>query len=169
MDERTKVGTLLHREHVKTLDAMENLESFLQMHSRRDPPKPGNAETTKILQSLLGDLAGEMGRHFSFEENWLFPLLSERGHSGIVAMLTEEHEIIRPLARVLARGAATALAGAGFLPQGWQEFHDRASELCERETFHIQKEETGLIGALPFLLDADTDTRLAELYVAEAC
>ena len=168
MDEPTKVGTLLHGEHVKTLEAMENLERFLQRHSRRDPPKPGNAETTEILQSLLGDLAGEVDRHFSFEENRLFPLLAERGHNGIVAMLTEEHEIIRPLVRELAREAATALAGAGFLPQGWQEFHDRASELCERETFHIQKEEMGLIGALPFLLDADTDTRLAELYVAEA-
>ena len=164
---RNRVCQKLYEEHAAVQALLQRLEQAVAKQ-RDDVPDAKDPLLAKLMTDVASELPGEVDRHFSFEENRLFPLLAERGHNGIVAMLTEEHEIIRPLARELAQEAATALAGAGFLPQSWQEFHDRASELCERETFHIQKEEMGLIGALRFLLDADTDTRLAELYVAEA-
>jgi hemerythrin-like domain-containing protein len=166
MDEQTKVGALLHGEHLKSIEAMQNLEDFVLRHAPGRPPQAGDGETREILQSLLGDLVGEIDRHFAFEESRIFPLLMERGHQGVVFMLTEEHEIIRPLALELKQEAETALAAGGFAPQAWKAFHERAIEFCERETFHIQKEEMGLLGSLPFLLDNDTDAQLAELYAS---
>jgi hypothetical protein len=43
-------------------------------------------------------------------------------------------------------------------------FRDAGAELVEREIFHIQKEEMGLLAAISALVDRDTDARLAETY-----
>ena len=45
-----------------------------------------------------------------------------------------------------------------------RQFRDTGGELVEREIFHIQKEEMGLLAAISALLDEAEDTALAETY-----
>ncbi|MEW5728037.1 MAG: hemerythrin domain-containing protein, partial [Pseudomonadota bacterium] len=52
----------------------------------------------------------------------------------------------------------------GFDDASWRDFADAAHELVEREIFHIQKEEMGLLAAISALVDPATDQRLAEAY-----
>ncbi len=161
---QTQIGTLLHEEHLQTIRSLQRLEDFLANQSPKRPPDLSKPEVRKILGDVLGDLAKEVDRHFTFEEDNLFTILTEQGEMGIVMMLSEEHGVIRPLALELAEEAEAALGGDGFTADGWPEFHERARELCEREVFHIQKEEMGLLAAISALVDGETDSRLASEY-----
>ncbi len=161
---QTQIGTLLHEEHLQTIRSLQRLEEYLASQSAKRPPDLSKPEARKVLGDVLGDVAKEVERHFGFEENELFTILSEQGEVGIVFMLTEEHGVIRPLALELAEEAAAALAGKGFSADEWVDFHERGRELCEREIFHIQKEEMGLLAAISALVDADTDSDLAGRY-----
>jgi hypothetical protein len=81
-------------------------------------------------------------------------------------MLTHEHRSILPLAIQVA-DLALAAADAGFTDASWSEFKDAGSELIEREIFHIQKEEMGLISAISALIDPEADEELADIYRRE--
>ncbi|MBX9634436.1 MAG: hemerythrin domain-containing protein [Magnetospirillum sp.] len=154
------MGTLLHEDHMSTIATLQTLEEFLGRH--RAAPKVD--ETAKaFLIRLAATLREEVEKHFGFEENHLFPVFVERGETGIVMMLTHEHRAILPLAVQVAE-LATAAVEAGFNDQAWLDFRDAGSELVEREIFHVQKEEMGLLAAISALIAPEVDARLAETY-----
>ena len=116
-----------------------------------------------VLKRLSRTLRAEVEKHFGFEENHLFPVFVEQGETGIVMMLTHEHRSILPLALQVA-DIADAAQAAGFTDETWRNFRDAGGELVEREIFHIQKEEMGLLAAISALVEPEVDTRLAETY-----
>jgi hemerythrin-like domain-containing protein len=167
----TKIAALLHEEHQHTIKALQGLEEYLLTQTSRRLPNLADPKVRALLENVLLSVAAEVERHFGFEENHLFRVLIDQGEAGIAAFLTEEHATILPLAQGLAVQARAALAGEGFTPEGWKEFHRGGIELCEREIFHIQKEEMGLLAAISMYVDGDADAQLAEIYkalVAEA-
>lgn len=154
----TRIGEHLHQEHRSTLDALYALENLL---GRRAPTLDGDARAT--LESLARALEDDVTGHFGFEEEHLFPVLRQAGAAFMVDMLTAEHAAIRPLAEEVRAAIDRALAAGAFDPAEWPGFESAARELIDRETFHIQKEEMGLLGALAQVLEADIDRRLAEM------
>jgi iron-sulfur cluster repair protein YtfE (RIC family) len=160
---QTETGALLHTDHVATIQALQTLEGFLARNARKAPDAAGDEAVRKALQSLIDTLSNEVGRHFGFEEEHLFPLLAERGEAGIGEFLKQEHATILPLAEEVAATARTALA-QGFTDESWRRFHAAGLELVEREIFHIQKEEMGLLAAISMLVDPAADRELAERF-----
>ncbi|MGE5476068.1 MAG: hemerythrin domain-containing protein [Bacteroidales bacterium] len=158
---QTQTGALLHEDHMATIETLQRLEEFLGRN--RKPPALDQA-ALEFLDGLARTLRTEVESHFGFEENHLFPEFTRRGETGIVMMLTMEHRAILPLAVQVAELAAEAVQAGAFAEQAWRDFADGGAELVEREIFHVQKEEMGLLAAISALLDADADARLAETY-----
>lgn len=156
----TRIGEALHTEHMRTMEALDTLETLT---TNRRPPNP--VESADLLESIARNLDEDVSRHFGFEEEHLFPLLRDAGAGFMVDMLTGEHAEIRPLAESL-RDSCRALATGNLDPALWDSFRADARELIERETFHIQKEEMGLLAALSQVLDAKEDAILAERHAA---
>lgn len=157
---QTRIGSLLHRDHMSTIETLQALEEFMGRH--RAPPKIDD-DVGAFLGRLAKTLKEEVECHFGFEENHLFPVFVQLGETGIVMMLTQEHRTILPLAVQVAELSLAAVQ-SGFDAQSWRDFRDSGSELVEREIFHIQKEEMGLLSAISALVDPDVDARLAETY-----
>ena len=156
----TAVGQKLHEEHLSTLGILNTLEGVILGRSADNPmdlSSPGNRE---YLEQLITVMDQDVTQHFGFEEEMIFPILRENGAADIAEMLFQEHEIIRPLAGHLKTMATDALQ-TGFDRARWSEFRARIIELMEREAFHIQKEEMGMVRVLAHFIDAETDQRLA--------
>jgi len=160
----TQIGALLHEEHMHTIQALQRMEEFLLKQTSRRVPDVTDATVREILEGLLSNVAAEVERHFGFEQDHLFVVLTNRGEGGIAAFLTEEHATILPLAQELAATATEALSGKGFDEASWKAFHRKGVELCEREMFHIQKEEMGLLAAISMFVDDEADAALAAKY-----
>jgi len=160
---QTQTGALLHQAHMTTIEALQALEEFLG--ANRKIPARSDAVTAQ-LRTLGATLRSEVESHFAFEENHLFKAFIARGETGIVTMLTHEHRTILPLALQVAE-AAEAAAEAGFTDGAWDEFKETGAELIEREVFHIQKEEMGLLSAISALVGPEADADLAEIYRRE--
>lgn len=160
---QTQTGALLHEDHMATIESLQRLEEFLGRH--RAAPKLDEDATT-FLRALAKTLRDEVESHFGFEETHLFPEFTQRGETGIVMMLTMEHRAILPLAILVSQLAAEAANTGAFAEQAWRDFRDNGLELVEREIFHVQKEEMGLLAAISALLDPETDARLADTYRA---
>lgn len=164
MDYRFQVSRVMHEEHVAVLALMERLTSVIGRLDARTPPVPDTD-----LQSLLRDLPhaidAEIGRHFDFEEEHLFPLMNADGEQENVDLLLEQHGEIRPLGDRLAPLARGAQAN-GFTMESWREFHRLAADFADRLSTHAQLEEASMVPQIDDLLDAETDTRLAETYRA---
>lgn len=161
---QTETGSLLHLDHMSTIETLQALDAFIGQH-RKAPAM--NADSQDFLRKLARTLRDEVERHFGFEENHLFPVFVERGETGIVMMLTQEHRVILPLA-VRVADLASGAAESGFSDADWQEFREAGAELAEREIFHVQKEEMGLLAAISALVDPAVDARLAQAYRALA-
>lgn len=159
-----QVPACIHREHRETLALLERLEAALGRGT--SPPAAGDADWSRLLAELDANLANEVGRHFDFEEEELFPLLAEGGDRDIALLLAEEHEAILKLAEHIT-GLIRAGA-AGLSPDAWVEFRYLALELVERQVAHIQKEEMSLLPVLEDMLDAERDGELLERYLASA-
>ncbi|KJS41970.1 MAG: hypothetical protein VR70_04550 [Rhodospirillaceae bacterium BRH_c57] len=158
----TRIGACLHAEHQTTLAALNDLELLARF---RSPPDVADATTQARLADIARVLEEDVSRHFGFEEAELFPLLRTAGAGFMVDMLLAEHEDIRPIAEelsVVARAGATD----GFDAAAWGRFRKLAEDIIDRETFHVQKEEMGLLAALSQVLDADQDAALAERHAA---
>lgn len=156
----SRTRALLHEDHMSTIETLQALEEWIGRH--RTAPA-ADATVVDFLSRVERTLREEVEKHFGFEENHLFPVFVGLGETGIVTMLTHEHRSILPLAVRVAELAAAAL-DSGFDDRTWRDFADNGQELVEREIFHIQKEEMGLLAAISSLVDADTDARLAEVY-----
>lgn len=161
----TRVGQLLHEDHLNTIAALQRLEQFLARQGLRNVPLTSDEATQKILRDVTKIVADEVGRHFGFEETHLFPALAEAGESGMTEFLMEEHASILPIAERCAELAKQAME-SGFTEESWKNFHQSGMELVEREVFHIQKEEMGLLAAIGALIDAEADFKLSEAFGA---
>jgi hemerythrin-like domain-containing protein len=156
----TQVGRMLDEEHRASLDLLDRVEQAMGRARQGDPQLAG------LLARLAGMVDNDLGRHFRFEEEHVFPRLVEAGDGGIAQLMLQEHEDIREVAAELlplVRGAAVRTLDS----QEWDRLRLATLELVERELSHIQKETMAVLPALEDLLDADTDAELALSY-AEA-
>ena len=156
----SKVGQLLHQDHLQAIALLQKLEEFLVGQTSKRPPDVKNDQVTLLLKDVSRIIDDEITRHFGFEEGHLFPALAEAGETGMTAFLAHEHGLIRPVAEELGGLARQALE-SGFTPESWKQFHSLGLEMVEREIFHIQKEEMGLLAAISALIDPMTDAELA--------
>jgi hemerythrin-like domain-containing protein len=157
----TQTGRMLDEEHRRNLDLLERMERAIA----------GAPEATPDLRKLLGEFAHSMevdiGRHFEFEEQHLFPRLAEAGDGSIAALMREEHEAIREVAEELLPLARDAAQGR-IDEEAWDRLRLGTLELIERQVSHIQKETMAVLPLLDDLLDADSDGELALEYAATA-
>ncbi len=163
MMNQTRIGALLHEDHMATLRTLNDLDAFVQRQGAT-PPDLAQPSVRKSLDALVATVADEVGNHFGFEEEHLFPRLADAGEGMIGEVLRQEHKVILPLGSALSDAVKAAYDAGGFSAEAWQDFRGKAAELVERETFHIQKEEMGLIAAISMLLDSDDDAELAMQY-----
>ena len=162
----TQIGRLLHEDHQRCLGAVQNLETLL---SRQGPRKVADVTDPKVRSVLVeakGVLAQETATHFAFEEDHLFPLLAEVGEQHMILPLKSEHDAIGPVAEDVVRLIADGLKAGAFTPDAWAQLHDLGLELAERQIFHVQKEEMGLLAGIGMMLEPDVDSRLADTYRA---
>jgi hemerythrin-like domain-containing protein len=165
MSFNNRVSQVLHEEHRATVALMERLEQFIARHRRGGPPNIADSGAAQLLSDLATGVQAEVQRHFDFEEQHLFTYLNAIGDEAIGAHLTDEHSTMRPLGVRVANMAREASAG-GFDQAKWDEFRRLGAELCERMLAHVQKEEMALLPLLEENMDADTEMRLYEGYVA---
>ncbi len=163
MFDSTRTGSLLHREHETTLASLNQLEALLNRQGFKKPADMNDPKAQTAVRDAVATLANEIGRHFAFEEEHLFPLLSETGEEDIGEFLKEEHDSIRPLAEEAVTLGRAALK-EGFDEASWKRFHQISSELIEREIYHIQKEEMSVLAAISSVLDEAADRELAARY-----
>ncbi len=156
----SKIGQLLHQDHVQAIALLQKLEQFLIGQTSKRPPDVANDAVKALLKDVAYIIDDEITRHFGFEEGHLFPALAEAGETGMTTFLAHEHGMIRPVAQELGVLARAAMQD-GFTPESWKQFHSLGLEMVEREVFHIQKEEMGLLSAISALLDPMTDAELA--------
>lgn len=166
MTAQPTLGDLLHKEHLDTLAVINALEGRLSGGRAKTPMTAADPGDEALLRRLAERIANDDGRHFVFEEENLFPVLDLLGFGQITAMLRGEHEVIRGLGQELRdlteRGLVSSLD-----PAAWTSFRELAADLINIESFHIQKEEMGIISRLPLLVDTATGAQLAERYLAQ--
>lgn len=157
-----QVSQALDTEHRNNLDLLGRVEQALargRSSAEQDP------EFTRLAGAFVRAIDEDIGRHFDFEEQQLFPRLADAGEGDIAALLQEEHDAIREVAEEtlpLARAAAAGtLAAADF-----DALRRGALELVERQVSHIQKETMALLPMLDDLLDEELDRELAFAYVS---
>lgn len=157
------IAQRLHAEHLRTLDVLAQLDDRIMGAAKGRPLDPGDAADRALIAQLTRMLDEDIERHYRFEEEHLFPHLAGAGFAEITRMLADEHGNVRHFADRLRRLAADA-AAAPLDADGWAEFRDVAMDLANSATFHIQKEEMGVIRSLPALLDAASAAALARLH-----
>ena len=162
----SQTGQLLHDDHMATIEMLRRLDTLLSQHSIKKVPDLASPNIRAIFSDTRSILEREMGRHFGFEEEHLFPRLVDLGQSCMTNLLKAEHRAILPVAEDVARLMGEALAASTMSDCGWRQLRERAEELIEREANHIQKEEMGLLTAIASLVDADEDARLAAAFRA---
>ncbi len=155
----SQVSRMLDDEHRANIELLGKVEHMLSRTTRYDPAAAG------LVGQLVRMLEHDVERHFVFEEEQLFPRMTESGDGGMAALLQEEHAAIRdvseellPLARMAARGSIA--------PDEWTDLRRLALELIERQVAHIQKETMALLPLLDDLLDEEADRELTFAYSA---
>jgi hemerythrin-like domain-containing protein len=158
-----QVSRTLDDEHRANLDLLGRVE---QAFARA--PRTGNARDGELAQ-LAGafgrHVEQDIGRHFVFEERELFPRMSDAGDGDMAALLVEEHDAIRAVAREVLPLAQAAAAGT-LDDAGWTALKRGALEMVERQVAHIQKETMALLPLLDDLLDDADDRELSFAYAA---
>jgi hemerythrin-like domain-containing protein len=155
----SQVSRILDEEHRNNIALLGKIEQMVSRVARYDPSVAG------LVGQFVGSLENDVERHFRFEEEQLFPRMTDHGDGGMVALLTEEHEAIREVAAELLPLAAQAASGA-IDEAGWATLRRSALELIERQVSHIQKETMALLPLLDDLLEEADDRELAFAYAA---
>jgi Uncharacterized conserved protein len=157
----TQVGRMLDEEHRTNLDLLARVEQAIGR-------APGvSDELTTLLQRFAHAMEFDIGRHFQFEEEFLFPRMAEAGDGAMAELMTEEHQSIREVAAELLP-LVRAVAAGQVDEESWDRLRMLTLELVERQVSHIQKETMALLPLLDDLLDPNTDGELALEYAAEA-
>lgn len=155
----SQVSRMLDDEHRANIALLGQVEQMIARSPRWNPEHAG------LMRQLAALLENDVERHFGFEEEQLFPRMTEQGDGGMASLLQEEHEAIRevctellPLARRAAQGSIDE--------SGWSELRPLALELVERQVAHIQKESMALLPLLDDMLDEEADRELAFAYAS---
>ena len=143
-----QVNRRLHEEHDAVIALCARLSATLAA---------GKSDGT-LMRDAAAALAGEVERHFAFEERDLFPRLAAAGEGDMVELFLEEHVAIRAAAERFIALVKRNAAHAELKPVGL--------ELAERLAAHAQKEEMSLLPTLEDLLDEGTDHELACAYAS---
>jgi iron-sulfur cluster repair protein YtfE (RIC family) len=98
-----QVSQALDDEHRANLELLGRAE---RVYARPDDP-----EARPLAGQLVRHLEHEIGRHFGFEEEQLFPRMADAGDGDLAEMLREEHDTIRAVADELLPLARAAAAG----------------------------------------------------------
>jgi len=165
MHATTKTGRLVHDDHDRTTELLNRLEAHLKQAETRGIPPIADPEVRTLVGDLNGLLEHELGPHFDFEEQQLFPLVAEAGGHEMVQHLWDEHVAMRPVGRRLQRYCALALA-EGFDEESYGAFVHFGWDLLEKLEHHLQVEETSFLMAVEALMLAnpDIDERIAGTY-----
>jgi hemerythrin-like domain-containing protein len=155
-----QVSRTLDREHAVNLELLARVEQACA-HA----PRGKDGQLRALVDSFAAHLEHEIGRHFGFEEQELFPRLQAAGSGDITALLLEEHEAIRGVAAELLPLAQAVKAGT-LHEAGWAQLRRCALELVERLRAHIEKETLGLLPMVDDVLDEDEDQALVLAYAA---
>lgn len=143
-----QVNRRLHEEHDAVIALCARLSATLAT---------GRSDGA-LMRDAAAALAGEVERHFAFEERDLFPRLAAAGEGDMVELFLEEHVAIRAAAERFIALVKRNAAHAELKPVGL--------ELAERLAAHAQKEEMSLLPTLEDLLDEGTDHELACAYAS---
>lgn len=156
------LSDLLHREHLDTLAVAGDLEARAD-DRRAGPIDIAEPEDRARLEALIRIADADIDRHYRFEEEVLFPRLVAAGLGPMVDVLLMEHDAVRAISGPLRATAAAALRD-GFSKDTWASFREGVFDLVNSVSFHIQKEELGVIRQLETVLGADANRELGRLY-----
>ena len=143
-----QVNRRLHEEHDAVIAQCARLSATLAA---------GRSDGA-LMRDAAAALAGEVERHFAFEERDLFPRLAAAGEGDMVELFLEEHVAIRAAAERFIALVKRNAAHAELKPVGL--------ELAERLAAHAQKEEMSLLPTRDDLLDEGPDHELACAYAS---
>ena len=152
------VSQALDSEHRTSIDLLGRIEQAL-MH----PNRAAGGDFARLAGAFVRLIEHDIGRHFDFEEDELFPRMADAGEADIAGLLREEHDAIREVAAEVLP-LARAAAGGTLDRSGFDDLRRGASELIERQVAHIQKETMALLPLLDDLLDDELDRSLALRY-----
>ncbi len=164
MDLERQISRTLHEEHVAIIALLERFENALA-RLREPPPAANDPVWPNLLAQLESALQYEVSRHFSLEEDQLFPRLHQHGEGELAELLFEEHESIRELARPLLERIAQA-RNAGLDAAGWRALKACGLQLAESLSSHARKEEGALVPVVDQILDEETDRAIWNEYAA---
>jgi hemerythrin-like domain-containing protein len=162
MNFRNRICQTLHDEHLANIALLQRLSQLLAAQGRAPPDN--NQAVQRLLSDLGSGMAGEVKRHFDFEENALFTYLDTIGESAVGVHLADEHAVLRPLITRLTE-TARAVSQRGFDAATWNEFQRAGTELCERLSTHIQKEEMALLPLIEENMQPETEIRFYQDYM----
>lgn len=150
------VAHLLDEEHKGTLDLLEALEVAIARAARNGGAN--DADFTRLVGKLHEHLLQHVPRHFGFEEQSLFPALTEAGDGDLCELLLEEHVAINTvIAEITPLAARVGELDAASL----NALRRSIGELSERLRSHIDKETMALLPACSDHFDEATDQELA--------
>jgi len=116
-----------------------------------------------IAKQVARAVAGEVDRHFRFEEEQLFPRLAAGGEGDLADLLLDEHKSIRATAADLLPPLLAASTGRLDDAQ-FAVLKPVALEFVERLEAHIHKETSALLPAVDLVLDDEADQDIALTY-----
>lgn len=163
MDIESETSRKLHDEHMIVMAFLERLGARLAALKAGELPEAEDRSIAGLLTDLTSIVESELAPHFRFEEEALFPLLRVSGAADMTELLTEEHDVILPLAHELCE-LARSFPRLGYTQESWSRFRRGGMEFVERLTAHIDKEEMGLVPMLDTLVDEDKDSVLINVY-----
>ena len=165
MEHNSQTARMLHDEHMEEVAVLERLESVLHTHKITEPPSTEDTIIHSMLADVISSVDEQVNHHFVFEEEHLFPKLTELGEGGIGEFLKSEHRMIRETGGAVLEIARDAKEN-GFNAENWKNFHHAGRELIEWVVGHVQKEEMGLLPLVEQIIEEDDDMELAEAYMA---
>lgn len=164
MDFERQISQMFHDEHLVATATLERFQALMHTHREGPPSDPADElEFNRTLRDFEGLFAGEILAHFKFEEDSLFPLLSEAGEGDMGPLLMEEHVTILSAADVLVTLSRKARSG-DMNEEDWQELRLKGMDFVETMLGHIQKEEMGMIPTLDNVVDEIRDAELVMEY-----
>jgi hemerythrin-like domain-containing protein len=160
MDFRTATSRKLDQEH---RDSLAMLDRFGRTVAGVPPGSVPDEGFASIAKTVARAVAGEVGHHFRFEEEQLFPRLAGAGEGDLVDLLLEEHRTINRTAADLLPLLFSASTGRLDAAR-FAQLRPLALEFAERLEAHIHKETAALLPAVDAVLDDDTDREIALAY-----
>ncbi len=152
-----QVSRLLDEEHRQHLALLGQLEAALA--------RPGDPALPGLMKRFGEAIERDVERHFTFEEDSLFPRVADAGDEGIAMLLGEEHAALREVAADLRAPVQAAAAGT-LAAADFPRLRRDTLEWVERQVAHIQKETMALLPMLDDLLDEEADRELAFAYAS---